>query len=226
MSALTLTSLAEDYAVYIHYLNWFKHSLSADSQSKVHPTVTNHVQLCRKHNYTQYKLHRPPGTAANSIPFFPWESHEYPRLPFERFHCSTQEQHSRCDKPYLMENSLYKRRKSVSCLTRFNVSLAACYIWLSSSWDRFQTSYVLQESAVTTRSTFCKWSGSRLLNRFNCKKLFWVGWRWVVWPLQMSRIPPAKQSAPQVSKKVQAMNSGSRFFPLSCLSWGKEQATA
>lgn len=213
MSALTLTSLAEDYAVYIHYLNWFKHSLSANSQSKVHPTVTDHVQLCKKHDYTQYKLHCPPGTADNSIPFFLCESCWYPQLPLECFHCSTQERHSRCDKPYHTENSLYERRKNVSCLTPLNVSLAASYIWLNSSWDHFWTSHVFQKSAMTILSIFCKWSGLRLLNQFSCKEQFWVDWRWVVQPAPMSRIPPVSQSAPQVSKKGASAEFRQSPFP-------------
>lgn len=219
MSALTLTSLAEDYAVYIHYLNWFKHSLSANSQSKVHPTFTDHVQLCKKHDYTQYKLHCPPGTADNSIPFFLCESCWYPQLPLECFHCSTQEQHSRCDKPYHTENSLYERRKNVSCLTPLNVSLAASYIWLNSSWDHFWTSHVFQKSAVTILSIFCKWSGLRLLNQFSCKEQFWVDWRWVVQPAPMSRIPPVSSQPLKSQKRCKRWISAVTFS----LSWGKSR---
>lgn len=59
-------------------------------------------------------------------------------LPFEHFHCSTQERHSRCDKPYHTQNSLHKRRENVSCLTPPHVLLTACYVWLSPPWDHFQ----------------------------------------------------------------------------------------
>lgn len=134
MSALTLTSLAEDYAVYIHYLNWFKHPLSANSQSKVHPTVTNHVQLCKKHDYTQYKLHCPTGTSVNSIPFFPCESHWY-----LRHHLSISTAARKSDILDVI-NLITRKTHCTKEGKMFPVWLhhTSCYVWLSPSWDHFQ----------------------------------------------------------------------------------------
>lgn len=193
MSALTLTSLAEDYAVYIHYLNWFKHSLSAKYTRQL-PIMCNSLKNTTIHNINFIDPQAPQLTP--SLSFF--VSH----TDIHSYHLNISTAARKSDILDVINLIIRKTRctregktfpNSIKCLS-------CSYIWLNSSWDHFRTSHVFQKSAMTTLSIFCKWSGSRLLNRFNCKEQFWVDWRCMVRPVQVSRIPPVS-SRPLKSQK-------------------------